>query len=87
MDYEKYLEYQNRVEWLYDFHPDFFEELSPSDREALEQFFLYKVSDEEYPVSIKEFFESRVAKDESVQQGIIQALRSLYEISGSGDFE
>lgn len=55
MEYGKYLELQTRLEWLYDFHPDFFDDISPEDKKVLQEAFLYDTPDEEYPDSIEDF--------------------------------
>jgi len=30
MNYDRYLELQTRLEWFYDFHPEFFNDISPA---------------------------------------------------------
>lgn len=85
MNYEQYLELQTRVEWLFDFHPNFFDfDLSETERVALKELLLIGVSDEEYPASIADYYESRIAGKPDEVRRIVQAVEHLYEVSRSG---
>lgn len=85
MEYGKYLELQTRLEWLYDFHPDFFDDISPEDKKVLQEAFLYDTPDEEYPDSIEDFFNTRAKDDLRIQQRMLVAVRALYDAAGAGD--
>lgn len=37
MTYKKYLALQTRLEWFYDFHPGFFDDIPASQKELLQQ--------------------------------------------------
>ena len=41
MNYDRYLELQTRLEWFYDFHPEFFNDISPKQKKLLQDTFLY----------------------------------------------
>jgi len=85
MNYEQYIELQNRVEWLYDFHPDFFDQLEQKDREALQEGLLYDTDDADYPESIEVFYKNSIATNEKLQADMFKAAQKLYALSGSGN--
>ena len=55
MDYKRYLRIQWRLEWFYDFHPDFFDNIPPEQKKLLQETFLYDTPDEGYPESLRNF--------------------------------
>jgi len=85
MNYQQYIELQNRVEWLHDFHPDFFDQLEPQERGSLQKGLLYDMADADYPESIKDFYEKSIAHDEKLQADMFKAAQKLYDLSGSGE--
>ena len=36
MNYDRYLELQTRLEWFYDFHPEFFDDILPEQKKLLQ---------------------------------------------------
>lgn len=84
MNYEQYIELQNKVEWLHDFHPDFFDQLKQEERSALQEGLLYDTADANYPESIKDFYEKSIAHNEKLQADMFKAAQKLYVLSGSG---
>lgn len=86
MNYEQYLYLQNRVEWLYSFHPEFFEQITSEQRKVLQTGVLYDTDDREYPKSIQNFFNENIASKPAVQKQLLESVQALYDVSGSGQF-
>jgi len=84
MNYKQFLALQNRIEWLYEFHPDFFEQLTSKQRESLHIGVLYDVSDQDYPKSIEAYYNEIVSGDEELQKDMLNSAQALYDLSGSG---
>lgn len=84
MKYREYLSVQSQLERMYDFHPDFFDMLEVAEREALEKGFLYATEDDEYPGSLRDFFDSEIAQDAELQMAMLRAAQRIYTLSGSG---
>lgn len=55
MDYDKYLKLQSFLEWFYEFHPQFFDDIPPKQKKLLQDTFLYDAPDEGYPESLRDF--------------------------------
>lgn len=86
MNYEQYLYLQSRVEWLFNFHPEFFDQITPDQRKALQSGVLYDTSDSEYPKSIQDFYNDTIASNPRLQKQLLDAVQALYDKSGSGQF-
>lgn len=87
MNYTEYLHIQSQVERMYDFHPDFFDELDGVELEVLRKGFLYNTDDDTYPESLKQYYEDNVSTDEQLQKRMFAAVQKLYDLSGSGKLE
>lgn len=87
LNYKQYLALQNRVDWLYGFHPEYFDELDPQFRTALHTGLLYDVDDKDYPESIEEYYKTSVETDLKLQQDMLRAAKMLYSLSGSGELD
>lgn len=86
MDYKKYLDLQTRLEWFYDFHPSFFDDISSNQKKLLQETFLYDTSDEDYPKSIREFYDKKICDDKNLHKEMILAIDALYQAAGAGGF-
>lgn len=87
MNYEKYLALQTRLEWFYDFHPEFFNDIPVKQRELLQKTFLYDTPDEDYPESIQEFYNEKIDGEPQLQQDMLLAVRALYLAAGVDTFD
>ena len=85
MNYKQYLALQSRIDWLHDFHPEFFDQLDAEQRSVLQRGLLYDTSDADYPESIEEFYRTVVEHDIRLQKDMFRAAQVLYDLSGSGD--
>lgn len=72
---------------MYDFHPDFFDELDGAELEVLQKGFLYNTDDDTYPKSLKQYYEDNVSADEELQKRMFASVQKLYDLSGSGKLE
>ena len=84
MDYNRYLELQTRLEWLYDFHPEFFNDISPEQKKLLQDTFLYDAPDEHYPASLRDFYDKNIDNQPALQNNILLAIDALYKAAGAG---
>ena len=84
MTYKKYLALQTRLEWFYDFHPGFFDDIPASQKELLQRTFLYDTSDDEYPESIRKFYNDTIAGRPQLQHDMRIAVDALYRAAGAG---
>ncbi len=84
MDYQKYLDLQTRLEWFYDFHPEFFDDISSEEKTLLQKTFLYDMPDDEYPESLQVFYGENIDGDTSLQRKMLLAVDSLYRVAGAG---
>lgn len=84
MTYKKYLALQTRLEWFYDFHPGFFDDIPASQKELLQQTFLYDAPDDEYPESIRKFYNDMIAGRPQLQHDMCMAVDALYRAAGAG---
>ena len=84
VNYKKYLALQTRLEWFYDFHPGFFDDISASQKELLQRTFLYDTSDDEYPESIRKFYNDTIAGRPQLQHDMRIAVDALYRAAGAG---
>lgn len=84
MTYKKYLALQTRLEWFYDFHPGFFDDIPASQKELLQRTFLYDAPDDEYPKSIREFYNDTIAGRPQLQHDMRIAVDALYRAAGAG---
>jgi len=87
LNYEQYLALQTRVDWLYDFHPEYFDQLEAPQRVALQKGLLYDTEDSNYPESIRQYYETSIETNNKLQQDIIRAVQTLYALSGSGELD
>lgn len=87
MNYTEYLHIQSQVERMYDFHPEFFDELDGIELEILRKGFLYDTDDNTYPESLKQYYEDNVSVDEGLQKRMFAVAQKLYDLSGSGKLE
>lgn len=84
IDYEKYLKLQWRLEWFYDFHPDFFDDISPEQKKLLQETFLYDAPDKNYPESIKAFYDEKIGANKKLHKEMLLAADALYQAAGAG---
>ena len=84
VNYKKYLALQTRLEWFYDSHPGFFDDISASQKELLQRTFLYDTSDDEYPESIRKFYNDTIAGRPQLQHDMRIAVDALYRVAGAG---
>lgn len=82
MNYEKYIALQNRVEWFYDFHPNFLDNINADHKKTLQDTFLYDTLDEDYPESLREFYNSNIHSNIKLQRKMITAINALYLAAG-----
>ena len=87
MNYEKYVALQTRLEWFYDFHPEFFDDISIEQKELLQETFLYDAPDEDYPRSIQEFYNEKINGKPQLQQDMLLAVRAVYLAAGVDTFD
>lgn len=84
MNYKRYLQLQNRLEWFYDFHPDFFDDIPTDQKKLLQETFLYDTPDSDYPESIKDFYSQNISNNHELDKDILIAVDSLYKAAGAG---
>lgn len=65
MNYQRYLDLQSRLEWFYDFHPDFFDDISDEEKVLLQKTFLYDAPDDAYPESLRAFYDENIRNNTS----------------------
>ena len=85
MNYLQYRYIQDRAETLYKLHPEFFDDLSESQKSALQKGTLYHIDDETYPKSIKKYYKEQVYPDKELQREIMTEIKRIYKISGMGE--
>lgn len=86
MTYQMFLRMEDRLSWMYAFHPEFFLDIDESERAALRKCFLYDV-DDEYPDSIEDYYNQVISVDSELQRKAILAMQHLYELSSSGNLK
>mgnify|MGYP000011961817 FL=1 len=84
VNYKKYLALQTRLEWFYDFHPGFFDDIPASQKELLQRTFLYDAPDDGYPESIRKFYDDTIAGYPKLQHDMRVAVDALYRVAGAG---
>ena len=84
MNYDRYLELQTRLEWFYDFHPEFFNDISPEQKKLLQDTFLYDAPDEHYPASLRDFYDKNIDNQPALQNDMLLAIDALYKAAGAG---
>ncbi len=84
MNYDKYLELQTRLEWFYDFHPEFFDDISSEEKTLLQKTFLYDTPDNEYPESLQVFYDETIRDDTNLHRKMLLAVDALYKAAGAG---
>lgn len=84
MDYKRYLRIQWRLEWFYDFHPDFFDNIPPEQKKLLQDTFLYDAPDEGYPESLRDFYNKNIDNQPALQNDMLLAVDALYKAAGAG---
>ena len=84
MDYDKYLKLQTRLEWFYDFHPQFFDDIPPEQKKLLQDIFLYDAPDEGYPESLQDFYDETISGKPALQHDALLAVDALYRAAGAG---
>ena len=84
MNYDRYLKLQTRLEWFYDFHPEFFNDISPEQKKLLQDTFLYDAPDERYPESLRDFYDKNIDNQPTLQNAMLLAIDALYKAAGAG---
>lgn len=84
MDYDKYLKLQTRLEWFYDFHPQFFDDIPPEQKKLLQDIFLYDAPDDSYPKSLQYFYDETISGKLTLQHDALLAVDALYQAAGAG---
>lgn len=84
VNYKKYFALQTRLEWFYDFRPGFFDNITASQKELLQQTFLYDAPDDGYPESIRKFYDDTIAGYPKLQHDMLVAVDALYRVAGAG---
>lgn len=84
MDYQKYLNLQNSLEWFYDFHPEFFDDIPPEQKKLLQETFLYDAPDKNYPESLQDFYNDKIGEDKNLHKEMLLAVDALYQVAGAG---
>ena len=79
MNYDRYLELQTRLEWFYDFHPEFFDDILPEQKKLLQDTFLYDTPDESYPESLQDFYDKNIDNRPTLQDDMFLAVDALYK--------
>lgn len=85
MNYIEYLHIQSQLERMDDFHPKAFDEINEDSKKLLSSTFLYDADDENYPKSIKDFYNDRIANDTKLQEVMLDAAQEVYDRLKSGD--
>lgn len=83
MNYDRYLKLQTRLEWFYDFHPEFFDDITPEQKKLLQDTFLYDASDEGYPESLRDFYNKNIDNQPALQNDMLLAVDALYKAAGA----
>lgn len=83
MNYDRYLELQTRLEWFYDFHPEFFDDILPEQKKLLQDTFLYDAPDESYPESLRDFYNKNIDNQPALQNDMLLAVDALYKVAGA----
>lgn len=83
MNYDRYLELQTRLEWFYDFHPEFFDDIPPEQKKLLQDTFLYDAPDEGYPESLRDFYDKNIDNQPALQNDMLLAVDALYKATGA----
>jgi len=83
MDYDKYLKLQSFLEWFYEFHPQFFDDILPEQKKLLQDTFLYDAPDEGYPKSLQDFYDETIGCKPALQHDMLMAVDSLCKIAGA----
>lgn len=91
MTYNQYLHLMFSLETFYDFHPEYFRELSNDKQNALSKVFLYDYddthnNDDDYPKSIEGYFRDNIENNQRLQQLALSAVSDIYRSSGMGEF-
>ena len=86
MDYKRYLRIQWRLEWFYDFHPEFFDDIPPEKKKLLQETFLYDTPDEGYPESLRDFYDEKISNNKTLHKEMLLAVDVLYRTIGVGSF-
>lgn len=91
MTYNQYLHLMFLLETFYDFHPEYFRELSSDKQNALSKVFLYDYddthsNDDDYPKSIEGNFRDNIENNQRLQQLALSAVSDIYRSSGMGEF-
>lgn len=91
MTYNQYLHLMFSLEAFYDFHSKCFKELSQEKQRTLNKVFLYNYDDthdnnNDYPASIKDYFNENIRNDENLQLLALSAISVIYRNSGMGEF-
>ena len=84
MNYDRYLKLQTRLEWFYDFHPEFFDDIPPEQKKLLQDTFLYDAPDEGYPESLQDFYHETINGKPTLQHDALLAVDALYQAAGAG---
>lgn len=84
MNYDSYLELQTRLEWFYDFHPEFFDDIPPEQKKLLQDTFLYDAPDDGYPELLQDFYDKNIGNQPALQNDMLLAIDVLYEVAGAG---
>ena len=83
MNYDRYLELQTRLEWFYDFHPEFFDDIPPEQKKLLQDTFLYDTPDESSPESLQDFYDKNIDNRPTLQDDMFLAVDALYKAAGA----
>ena len=83
MNYDRYLELQTRLEWFYDFHPEFFDDIPPEQKKLLQDTFLYDAPDEGYPESLRDLYYKNIDNQPALQNDMLLAVDALYKATGA----
>ena len=91
MAYNQYLHLMFSLETFYDFHPEYFRELSQKKRSALSKVFLYDYddtngNDDDYPASVEDYFNKNIRDNKDLQSLALLAVSDIYKNSGMGEF-
>lgn len=92
MNYNQYLRLMNFVGGFYDFHPEFFDELSDGQKRALSVVFLYDYDDthddnKDFPPSIRDYYNNLMISNSKDIAVALSAVATLYDVSGMGKFD
>lgn len=85
MNYGEYLHIQSQLERMDDFHPKAFDEISKDSKKLLSSMLLYDADDENYPTSIKDFYNDQIANNTKLQGAMLDAAQEVYDQLKAGD--